>query len=168
MNLYFTRLKGFIALIALFLIFNNSANASHFMGFDLTYSCIGPNQYRIVLKAYRDCNGIDLSGTFSVNYRSAACGVNATITLSRTSEADITPLCPSQSSACNGGSGPVGVELHVYEGTLTLPPGCSDWILSSSQCCRNNMITNLTGPGSNDIYVETRINNTVTKINSRS
>ena len=166
MNFFPARLKFIVFFIVLLSGISTKVHASHFMGFDLTYSCIGPNQYRIVLKAYRDCNGIDLSGTFSVNYRSAACGVNATITLSRTSEADITPLCPSQSSACNGGSGPVGVELHVYEGTLTLPPGCSDWILSSSQCCRNNMITNLTGPGSNDIYVETRINNTVTPCNS--
>jgi hypothetical protein len=165
MNLFFTRLKTLIAIIALMCSMVNSAHASHFMGFDLTYSCIGPNQYRIVLKAYRDCRGISMPGTFSVNYRSASCGVNATITLARTGFSDITPLCPSQTSAC-GGSGAYGVELHTYQGTLTLPPGCNDWILSTSSCCRNNMITNLTNPGSNNIYVETRINNTVNPCNS--
>ena len=41
-----------------------------------------------------------------------------------------------------------------------LPVECNDWIISTSECCRNGAITNLTNPGGDDIYVETLINNT--------
>ncbi|MDC0230963.1 SprB repeat-containing protein, partial [Aureispira] len=140
--------------------------ATHYTGFDLTYSCIGPNQYLVTLNVFRDCNGVSVGGTQVINYSSASCGVNASLSLTSISVTDITPLCPSQSSACNGGSGSVGVERHVFQGTLTLPPGCNDWVLSSSSCCRNNAITNLSSPGSNDIYVETTLNNTLTPCNS--
>jgi hypothetical protein len=156
----------FFSVVLFLTFFLNNASASHFMGFDLTYTCIGPNQYSIKLKAFRDCRGIEMPNSFTVNYRSQACGVNASLNLSRTSFADITPLCPSQVSACNGGSGPIGVEIHIYEGTLTLPAGCNDWVLSTSSCCRNNAITNLSNPGGNDIYIEALLNNTLTPCNN--
>ncbi|MCX7764726.1 MAG: hypothetical protein N2253_07545 [Bacteroidia bacterium] len=34
--------------------------ATHLMGGEITYQCIGPNQYRIRVKLYRDCGGIEL------------------------------------------------------------------------------------------------------------
>jgi hypothetical protein len=37
--------------------------ATHAMGADLSWECIGPNQYRITLKLYRDCNGVNMSNT---------------------------------------------------------------------------------------------------------
>ena len=156
----------FLSVVFFLFLALNYASASHFMGFDLTYTCIGPNQYSIRLKAFRDCRGIEMPSSFTVNYRSVACGVNASLNLTRTSFTDITPLCPSQVSACNGGAGPIGVELHIYEGTLTLPAGCNDWVLSTSSCCRNNAITNLSNPGGNDIYIEALLNNTVTPCNN--
>ena len=139
--------------------------ATHFMGFDITYTCIGPNQYEVTLKAYRDCSGVSLSNSFPLSYSSASCGVSASITLNRVSVEDITPLCPSVTSLCSGGSG-LGVEAHTYTGTLNLPTGCSDWVLSTSSCCRNNAITNLSSPGSNSIYIDAELDNTVTPCNS--
>ncbi|MCH2023261.1 MAG: hypothetical protein MK207_12350, partial [Saprospiraceae bacterium] len=140
--------------------------ATHYTGFDLTYSCVGPNQYLVTLNVFRDCNGVSVGSSHVINYSSTSCGVNASLSLSRISVTDITPLCPSQTSACNGGGGSIGVERHVFEGILNLPPGCNDWVLSTSSCCRNNAITNLSGPGSNDIYVETTLNNTLSPCNS--
>jgi len=31
--------------------------ATHLMGGQITYECIGPNRYRITVKLYRDCGG---------------------------------------------------------------------------------------------------------------
>ncbi|EJF54082.1 hypothetical protein SapgrDRAFT_2422 [Saprospira grandis DSM 2844] len=135
------------------------------MGFDLTYSCVGPNQYQVTLKAYRDCDGASLGSSFNINYQSASCGISGSLSLNRLSVTDITPLCPSATSVCSGGS-TLGVEAHVYQGTLNLPTACNDWVLSSSSCCRNNAITNLSGPGSNSIYVETSLDNTISPCNS--
>ena len=46
-----------------FLLFSlataNRSLASHSMGSDLTYRCLGGNSYEITLSFYRDCAGID-------------------------------------------------------------------------------------------------------------
>ncbi len=151
--------------ITFFLNFSFFSNASHVAGGEITFSCIGPNQYQVNLTFYRDCNGIASSASEVINYRSAACGVNASLTLNLQSTVDITPLCPSAASACGGG-GTLGIQKIVYSGVLTLPSGCSNWILSYQVCCRNASITNVTGPDTNDFYTQTRLNNTVTPCNS--
>ncbi|WCL82166.1 gliding motility-associated C-terminal domain-containing protein [Saprospira sp. CCB-QB6] len=166
MKQFFTRIGGVLLLLLLISFSGLSPlKATHFMGFDLTYSCVGPNQYLVTLKAYRDCDGASLGSSFNINYQSTSCGVSGSLSLSRISATDITPLCPSATSACSGGS-TLGVEAHVYQGTLNLPTACNDWVLSTSSCCRNNAITNLSGPGSNSIYVETTLDNTVSPCNS--
>ena len=146
--------------IFLLLLISFSANASHFSGANLTYEYIGPNQYLVTLEIFRDCEGISAGATQVVNYSSASCGVNASLTVNLQSTTDITPLCPSVSSACGGGTGPLGVEHLVYTGIMNLPSGCSDWIISSSSCCRNAAITNLDGADTQSIYIEAELNNT--------
>ncbi len=159
-------LKRFTVFLVFLFTLSFNASASHYSGAELTYSCIGPNQYRITLNIYRDCNGISLDNTHLVNYSSASCGVNASITLNLVSTTDITPLCPSAASACGGGGGTLGVEYVVFEGILTLPNGCTDWVISASNCCRNAAITNLSGASSQNIYVEAHLNNTIVPCNS--
>ncbi|MDW8057312.1 MAG: hypothetical protein RMJ57_03455, partial [Bacteroidia bacterium] len=133
------------------------------MGGEITYQCIGPNQYRIRVKLYRDCGGIELEDPILLNYSSAQCNVDASISLSRVSVADITPLCPGQSSRCSGG-GPYGWEEHIYEGVLYLPPGCTDWTLWYTNCCRNGAIT--TGPAHDDFTIYTNLNTALAPCNN--
>lgn len=136
--------------------------ASHVMGADLTFSCLGPNQYLVTLTGYRDCNGITLDGPLTLNYSSSQCGVNSTINLNQVGGAvDITPACFSTVDACNGGNG-IGIQKQIFQGILNLPPGCgSDWVLSWSMCCRNTAITTLSNPGNEDLYIEAHLNNTL-------
>ncbi len=136
--------------------------ASHCMGADLTFKCLGPNKYLITLEAYRDCRGITLQGPMQINYSSAQCGVNSTLTLNQVGPAvDITPVCVQNSDACNGGSG-YGIQRYTFQGTLTLPAGCgSDWVLSWTLCCRNSAITTLQNPGNDNLYIEANLNNTL-------
>ena len=132
------------------------------MGADLTFQCLGPNQYRVTLTVYRDCHGIPLSGPLVINVSSAQCGVNTTLSLSQVGPpVDITPVCFATNSYCHGGPG-VGVEKYIFQGILNLPPGCgSDWVLSWELCCRNAAITTLTSPGNEDLYIESHLNNTL-------
>ncbi len=145
--------------------FISASYASHVAGGEISYACIGPNQYQVTLSFYRDCNGISANSTEVINYRSTACGVNASLSLNLISITDITPLCPSVSSACGGG-GALGVERMVYRAILTLPTGCSDWILSYSMCCRNSSITNLSAPDATELYIQTTLNNTLAACNN--
>ncbi|NNF02159.1 MAG: hypothetical protein HKN22_05705, partial [Bacteroidia bacterium] len=146
------------------------SKATHIMGSDLTYECLGPNQYLVRLKLFRDCNGINPNFSYPVNYSSATCGVNASVNVVRQgTPQDITPLCPGLNSECAGGSGssPYGVQEWIYEGVLNLPAGCGDdWVISWQRCCRNNAVTTLNNPGNNTFYVATSLDNTQVLCNS--
>lgn len=139
------------------------------MGADISYECIAPGQYKITLQLYRDCKGVDIGTSQVIAYQSTQCGVTSSLTLTQVSVSDITPVCQQNSNqtACAGGN-LYGVEKHVYEGILNLPPGCgTDWVLGWGVCCRNNAITNLTQPGNEDMYIQTcSIDNTLSPCNN--
>jgi len=145
-----------ICCLGTLLFFSVDASATHSMGLDLTYRCVGNNQYEINLTFYRDCNGIGVPQATSVSW-SAACG-SGSLSLPQISMEEITPACANiVGTACNGGSGIYGIEKYEYQGILTLPAGCTDVTLSYSNCCRNNAITTLSSPGGERIYVESQI-----------
>ena len=149
----------FFLIILFFLFFIPESKASHLLGSDITYSCIGNNQYLVTLTLYRDCAGIIAPGTQTLDY-SSSCG-NGTIALNRIDQNDITPLCPTETSSCSGG-GTYGVQENIYQGTLTLPPNiCNDWVLSWQECCRNDAINTLNGAGSQNMYNSTLLDNTL-------
>lgn len=163
-----TYLPLFFCIAFIFLLLQKT-QATHLMGADISYECIAPGQYKIRLQLYRDCKGVAIGTSQILSYSSAQCGVNSTITLQVVSVTDITPVCQQNQSqtACAGGT-LYGVEKHIYEGTLNLPPGCgSDWILSWGTCCRNYAITNLAQPGNEDMYIRTcAIDNTLSPCNN--
>ena len=46
------------------------AKASHAMGMDLTYVCLGGNTYEFTLNFYRDCAGAGAPGSLTININS--------------------------------------------------------------------------------------------------
>lgn len=55
-----------LLLLGIFFSFNTSVQASHLMGSDITYQCLGNYKYKITLTVYRDCGGIALGSSFSM------------------------------------------------------------------------------------------------------
>lgn len=167
---YLLRKRLFFLLgVGCFLLNFQTAKATHLMGGDLTYQCVGPNSYQFTLTLYRDCKGIPLSTS---NQRivmfSNSCGVQETnLNLTFQSFQEITPICPAQqaNSACNGGPVP-GVEEYIFTTTITLSQACDDWTFYYVRCCRNGAITNLVNPNGQRIYIEATLNNTVVTCNS--
>lgn len=168
-RLLFIKALTFVALV---LFSFNKANATHAMGGDLTYVCIGPNasgqmQYSIVAKIFRDCNGITLNNTITVNVSSVNCTHNSNVTLSNYGGATnsyIVPICDPNQDACSG-NGTYGVEQYFYRGIVTLP-SClsgSDFVLSWNVCCRNSTLTTISP---NNSYLYTTLNNTLADCNS--
>ncbi|MCW3125553.1 MAG: hypothetical protein JWO03_1211, partial [Bacteroidetes bacterium] len=157
-------MKKFLLLLSIILCYSSFSKlyASHVMGADLEFQCIGPNQYRVTLTGYRDCQGIDMSGPQTISVTSATCGVTTSLTLQQVGPpVDITPVCLSIGSSCHGGSG-IGIEKYTFQGTLNLPAGCgADWILSWNLCCRNAAITTLSNPSGENLYIEAHLNNTL-------
>lgn len=138
--------SGLFLLMLLQLLGSQQAHATHAMGADLTYACLGGDTYEFTLTFYRDCapGAAPASASYPVTISSASCGQLAIIVLNQVGTAiDISPLCPADkpNSTCNGGTLP-GVEQYTYTGTYTFPQNCSDWIIQWENCCRNGAITN--------------------------
>ncbi|MBN4072247.1 SprB repeat-containing protein, partial [Flavobacteriales bacterium AH-315-E23] len=160
------RLLIFLGLLLSLNIFSTQkALASHAMGVDLTYICIGPNQYVFTISFYRDCSGINAPSSASLSLSSISCSQNFNFTLPLISSMEISALCPTALSTCQGGSEP-GAEQYIYTDTITLPAACTDWEFSWTHCCRNPLITNLVSPSSQNIYIEATLDNTIPGCNS--
>ena len=140
------------------LLIGHSAYASHAAGADLSYTCLGNNQYRITLNFYRDCSGITPSNT-TVDISSATCGRTSSLTLTQQgAPVEVSQLCPAQigNSTCNGGTLP-GIQRYTYTGTYTFPVQCTDWVIGYGENARNSAVTNLTSPGSYDLNPAMRV-----------
>lgn len=161
----FLFLTGFIVFASFFSI--EKAFATHSMGADLTYTCMGGNTYKLRLTFYRDCFGIAAPIQPYVSINSASCGQDLTVYLDAIlgTGQEITPICPSALSTCNGGSF-TGIEEWIYEGTVVLPAQCTDWDFSYDLCCRNQAITTINNPTGEDLYIHSTLNNTISPCNN--
>ncbi len=142
-------------------------SASHIPGGNITYECIGPNQYILTLTLFEDC------GTNFITNANQNVGVlnDCGYTLSNISlpntvfQEEVSQLCDSQLpfSECNGGSMP-GIYMHVWQDTITLPGPCDSWTFYHTSCCRNAS-DNLIGTG-NNFYFETVLNSQTAPCNT--
>lgn len=154
--------KVLLALIITLMNYNNSF-ASHVMGADITYTCVGGNDYLVTLTIYRDCSGIDIGTDPQTIDLTSSCG-NFSVDLDWVSTTDVSQVCGTATTTCNGGTFP-GTEQSVFSGIVTMPP-CADWIMSWNLCCRNGGIVNLVDPDLQDLYIQTTLNNLLAPCNN--
>ncbi|MCC7299435.1 MAG: hypothetical protein IT244_13960, partial [Bacteroidia bacterium] len=164
--------RQILALVITLLSTFSYLQASHMMGADMSYRCLGKGKYHITAKVYRDCRGISFNGPdFGVwggQNGGNGCG-SYSMSISRTGIRDVTPRCSTQGKPCNpqntGGTGE-GIEEHTYEVTVdfnTSPLNnfvnkstCCEVTFYIGQCCRNGAIT--TGPAGNDFWTTCMVN----------
>lgn len=160
-----------IILFVVFLFFTQKVTyATHAAGADITYTCLGGNNYEITLTFYRDCGGYDAPDDPKIDISSATCGYVGFFDLSLTlaqqgPPEEISPICSSQSTTCEGGAWP-GIQKYVYSAQITLPEECTDWIIDWEYCCRNESITTIVDPGDAELHVQALINNVGDHCNS--
>src|SRR5437868_12580155 len=158
-----------LCLFAFFCMAGQDVQASHSMGADLTYTCLGGNTYQVTITFYRDCIGIAAPTNPFVTISSASCGQSLGVTCyprAGTGQ-EVTPACSSSVTTCNGGTF-TGIQEWVYDGIVTLPQQCSDWVFGYSLCCRNAAITTIVTPGSSTFYIYATLNNLITPCNNYS
>lgn len=154
-----------MALFAL-LLTPQSSQASHMAGTDITYEYMGiPNTYLVRVKYYRDCLGIPASGSISVCWSSTSLGISNSTPATQVSFTAVpnTPCVTAQAN-CTGGVG--DIEEYIFEATVTLPQPAPDWIFSFTECCRNNAISTLAGPGGINMYNSCSLDNVTAPTNS--
>ncbi|UPT66539.1 MAG: gliding motility-associated C-terminal domain-containing protein [Sphingobacteriales bacterium JAD_PAG50586_3] len=147
-------MKRLYAILFFFLLAGNTM-ASHLMGGEITWTCLGGGQFRFTMRVYRDCNGIPMPqpATLRVHNNPNLTGIQLTLV----SQIDISPQCNGSGPTINCAMGntinpiPGAVEEFVFQSapiTLTGTPPPQGWIFTYDDCCRNNAITNLVNPGS--------------------
>ena len=138
-------------------LFHLSANATHIAGADLTYKCLGGNDYMITFTFYRDCGGVEAPLSVTVNLTSS-CGEPLFLTLYPIDSTgrEVTPTCPQQLTTCQGGH-LYGLQQYIYQGQIIIPP-CKDWLITYYLCCRNysNTIINSQSAG---MYIPATLDN---------
>lgn len=149
--------------------------ASHVPGGNISYQCLGNNQYLITLTLYEDCGSAFISSppNYPVPpnetvYIANDCGYGSPTSISLPNlsyNQEVSQLCLSQlgQSECNGGSLP-GVYMHQWQGIVTLPGNCDSWTFSYSSCCRNTS-SNASSSSAN-YYWESVLNSATAPCNS--
>jgi len=137
----------------------NMVNASHIITGDITYECMGNDQYLVTFTGYFDCNGIAAPASVDIDVSSALCSNSFTHNLPMIgTPTEVSQTCPTSSTTCQGGNG-FGYNRVSYSDTFSLPAQCSDWKFAYDLCCRQSSITNLINPTAENFYVEASVNN---------
>jgi len=147
--------------IAVLSLISSKSYGSHAVGADVTYQYVGPNQYLVTVRFYRDCDGISAPTSVNLSYASS-CFPSGNVTLTQAPGSGLeippSPCLPPVTTTCNGGSG-YGVQEYIYQGLVTLGGPCADWTFSFTECCRNASITTLTNPASFNLFVASTLDN---------
>jgi gliding motility-associated-like protein len=133
--------------LLLFLLFfvslAGSIEAKHIVGGEMTYECLGNNNYRFTLRVYRDCNctgcaTLDNPAHIAI-YEGQNQFMSFDVNLTSTTPVPIPDEpCMQVPDVC------VQVGLYVFE--RNLPPSNQSYTAVYQRCCRNITISNIIDP----------------------
>lgn len=124
--------------------------ATHIVGGEMNYTCLGDNQYEITLVIFRDCYNGNPQAWFD---DPASIGIFHGQTNQLISEILVPwdpilndTLEPVLSSECFVAPPDVCVHTTTYTTLVNLPPQIGGYTLAYQRCCRNVTITNIVDP----------------------
>ncbi len=146
-------LKFGIHLALFFIIDNPSAFATHIVGGEMTYKCLGGDRYEIRFTLRRDCFNGSPEAEFddpaqvyifnSEGYRLVEIGKNGVIEMPFRRDDTLNEILKTE---CEVIGGDVCVHTTTYIGRVTLPYRKGGYILAYQRCCRNFTISNIVDP----------------------
>ena len=124
-----------------------SLKATHIVGGEMTYTCLGNNQYQVTLTIFRDCfNGVpwfDNPASIGV-FTSDNLLFSQTLVPLNLMQNDT--LDPDLGSECFVAPPNVCVHTTSYTTVLNLPFNPGGYHIVYQRCCRNNTISNIIAP----------------------
>lgn len=152
-------MKKLFCLFALvsFLISYHSQNlqASHLIGGELSYRCVGGNTFEVNLTIYRDCYCVDCAffdDPANITVFNSSGGVETTFGMF---DPDIVDVVPNTEGLCLETIPDVCVERGTYSTLVDLPPIPGGYQIVHQRCCRNNTIQNIEVESAGSTYVAT-------------
>ncbi|MFN5790621.1 MAG: gliding motility-associated C-terminal domain-containing protein [Bacteroidota bacterium] len=141
------RLKLTFLIPVIFFMLPFTASATHIVGGEIGYRCLGGNQYEITLRVFRDCFNADPTAFFD---DPGIIGVYASNGL-RLSNISLRPigndtLRKDLDSCYASFINSVCVHTTVYRSVITLNPRVGGYHFVYQRCCRNTTISNIVNP----------------------
>lgn len=151
-----------------------TAHASHALGGEITYECLGNDQYRVYVSFFFDCSSTFTNWEIELDIESQ-CGMSQTVQLIQEQAPDLEPPFDAyvqpyeipiycEESNCGNGNLP-GIKEYRFSAIVTLPP-CAGYTLSFTENARSESIQTISAPGTEDIHVEAFLNNLAAPCNS--
>lgn len=153
--------KLLLAFTAMLIAFSYDARASHLAGGEIFYEHVAGTvrDYKVTLIIYRDVSGIPLGNTANLSY-SSSCNSGGSQSLNATPGTTLNaPVTGAYPCVSLNTPGSVGFSSYSYQGTITLPANCNDWVFYWSSCCRNPAITNINFPSGQGFLIQAKLNN---------
>ena len=147
-----SKLSLFFATIV-FCVLSTKVEASHVVGGDITYVCLGGNMYQVKVTIRRDCFNGDPLATFDDPASVAIYTLDGTLLVDLADNGELfidfagkDTITNTLDSNCGVVGDPVCVEESVYVGIVELPYRPEGYILSYQRCCRNLTLNNIIDP----------------------
>lgn len=141
------RISELTVLAFLFLLFAPALKATHIVGGEMNYTCLGDDQYEITLTIFRDCFNGDPNAWFD---NPASIGIfdreNQLLQEVLVPLMNNDTLNPVLSGECFVVPPNVCVHTTTYRTIITLPPIIGGYQLAYQRCCRNQTIVNIVEP----------------------
>ncbi len=118
-----------------------SLRGSHLVGGEITYQCVGNNNYEITLTIYRDCfssTGFDRNIVVSIYDINNNLVDNLLVPI--LSQSNLPVIAPNN---CTTLPATVCTQKALYKTTINLPPIPGGYTITHQRCCRNSTITNV-------------------------
>ncbi|MCS7036634.1 MAG: gliding motility-associated C-terminal domain-containing protein [Saprospiraceae bacterium] len=140
-------MKKYLLLLPLMALSQMPAWATHIVGGEITYRCLGNDQYEINLTVYRDCfNGVPwFDNPASIGVYDAQWNLVRNLFVSWNPAAHDT-LPVALDNPCLVVPPNVCVHRSTYRAITTLPFRPGGYTLVYQRCCRNKLIRNLPNP----------------------
>ncbi|MEN0004885.1 MAG: PKD domain-containing protein [Bacteroidota bacterium] len=139
--------RYFLHFLFVLLLLPTMAKATHIVGGEMNYTCLGNNQYEITLTIFRDCFYGNPAAWFD---NPASVGVfdvdNNLLQDIRMTLMNNDTLAPVLSSICFVVPPDVCVHTTTYRDTIELLPRIGGYQLAYQRCCRNQTIVNIIDP----------------------
>ena len=136
--------------LLLILLFPALTHASHMIGGDVTYRCVGGNNFEITITLFQDCLYGEpgaLAQDAPAFYSIFSVGTNQLIVADSVGALTTEIVDPNFSNACINNYPNTCMRKQVFRFRENLPPTTSGYRIVYERCCRNASINNIINPG---------------------
>lgn len=131
-------------------ILGNAVYATHMIGGDVVYRCLGSNRFEITVTLFQDCENGEPSAIAADNpaYFSIFNATTNALVMADSQYAVSTEIVnPNFSNACINNYPNTCLRKQVFRFERVLPPTTAGYTIVYERCCRNASINNIVNPG---------------------